>query len=127
MRRLEADFTTKVKQWLREEMGTGAYELKHTRGKDRFYLRELKEHQKDALLAARGRHGIAYKIPDDGVAYKPFDLFVLKMTGGWVVICWPGCFTVIDAVKLADWKGASITLEEAKGLASVTRDLSVLR
>lgn len=126
MKKHEAEFTTKVKPWLLEYMGTGAYEIKHTRGEDRFDMREWAEHQRDFLAAAESRHGVCYKIPDDGIAYKPFDVFCLKQEPSWVVIAFPEEFFVIPARKLAAWTEPSITRDDAHLMATVTRRLSDL-
>ncbi len=117
----EASFTTAFRAWAKTRP-SAAWEIKHTRGRDRFQMRELKQHQIDALLAVKGPYGFAYKIPDDGVAYKPFDLFVLRKTAAWVVICYPKYFCVIDAAKIARLKDkkASLTFDEAMALSSFT-------
>ena len=122
----EARFTTRVRKWLRDRVGQGAYELKHTRGSPRFRMSELKEHQRDFLKAANGKAGVAYKIPDDGVAYKPFDMFVLKRTPAWVVIGYPDGFTVINIKRLCAWKEPSLHYNDAMLMASFTGNYSEL-
>lgn len=123
----EAQFTTKIKSWLRDNVGTGAFEIKHTRGEDAFPMRELTELQRDALVAVRSRTGLAFKIPDEGVSYRPFDLFVFKQAAAWVVICYPKSFVVIDISKLVKWTAPSLHYNDAKGLASWLIPLSDLK
>lgn len=122
----EAAFTTKFRRWASEHVGTGAYEIKHTRGSNSFYCAELKEHQIDALKAAKGKYGLAYKIPDEGLAYRPFDMFVLKGSRAWVVIAYPKAFVVIDIDKFLCWKEPSLSYEQALGLSTFTRPLGAL-
>lgn len=114
----EAAFTTKVKSWLRDNVGTGAYEIKHTRGEDSFPMRELTDLQRDALMAVRSRVGLAFKIPDEGVSYRPFDMFVFKQAAAWVVICYPKSFVLIDISKLVKWTAPSLSYDDAKVMAS---------
>ncbi len=126
MARQEAKFTTKFRRWAAEHVGTGAYEIKHTRGKDYFYCAELAEHQADALKAAKGPHGLAFKIPDEGYSYRPFDMFVLKGTPAWVVIVYPGVFMGIDIDTFLTWKEKSLSYEQAIPLASFISPISAL-
>lgn len=122
----EATFTTKFRRWAAENIGTGAYEIKHTRGSNSFSCAELKEHQRDALLAAKGKYGLAFKIPDEGYSYRPFDMFVLKKAPAWVVIAYPKGFVVIDIDKFLCWKEPGLPYEQALGLATFTRPLNAL-
>ncbi len=122
----EAEFTTKVKPWIRENLPTCAWEAKHTRGEDSFRMSELHEHQRDALDAVESRYGYCYKIPDDGRTHKPFDGFNLKMELSFVIIAFPKEFLVIPANKLADHKEPSLSFERAIEMASVRRPLKVL-
>lgn len=125
--RHEAAFTTKFRRYAVEHIGTGAYEVKHTRGEDFFLTSELYEHQKDALLAAKSKYGIGFKIPDEGLGYRPFDMFVLKGTGAWVVIAYPKEFVVIDIEKIIKWTAPRLQLRDAKGMAAFIRPLSALQ
>ncbi len=113
----EADFTTKIRPWIRENLPTCAWEVKHTRGEMRFNLREWHEHQRDALEAVSSRYGYCYKIPDDGATYRPFDGFNLKMEPSFVIIAFPEEFLVIEAEKLSTIKEPSIHLEDAVKIA----------
>lgn len=122
----EATFTTRFRRWAAENIGTGAYEIKHTRGSDTFRCAELKDHQKDALRAAKGKYGLAFKIPDEGYSYRPFDMFVLRQTPAWVVIAYPKGFVVIDIDKFLTWKEPSLGYTQACGLSAFIKPLSVL-
>lgn len=123
----EASFSGRFRLWAKVHLGTCAVEVKHTRGLDKFFTRELKEHQVWSLLAAQSAEGLAYKIPDDGRAYKPFDMVLLKEADAWLVICYPDRFVVIDAVDC--WgikKEASLSKERASSIAHITSPLSAL-
>ncbi len=122
----EAEFTTKVRPWLKENVGTVAYEIKHTRGETSFRMSEMHEHQCDWLEAASSRGGCAYKIPDDGRAHKPFDLFVLKSVPSFVVIAYPEEFLVIEASKVCSYAEPSLSYEKAVEMASIRRPYKVL-
>ena len=126
MRKDEARFATRFRKWARDRVGQGAYELKHTRGSDRFRMSELKEHQRDFLKAANGRAGLVYKIPDDGVAHKPFDMFVLKRTPAWVVIAYPAGFAVINIRRICAWGEPSLHWNDAVAMASFRGDYNEL-
>ncbi len=122
----EAEFTTKVKPWIRENLPTCAWEIKHTRGSEYFNLSEMHEHQKDCLEAATSRYGFCYKIPDDGVAYKPFDGFNLKMTPAFVIIAYPEEFVVIEIEKVLKEKTPSLPYERAISIACIRASYKVL-
>lgn len=126
MKKREAEFTTKCRRWLRDNVGTGAYEIKHTRGLESFKMSELKRHQRDALLAVRDDRGLVYKIPDEGVSYRPFDLFVMRKCPAYVVICFPKCFVLIDIARIDMWQKPMLPLAFAENMAHLRRDLSVL-
>lgn len=125
MKKQEAKFTTRVRKWLRDH-GTGAYEIKHTRGSEHFNCRELKRHQRDCLLAAASPIGFAYKIPDDGVAYKPFDVVAFKGARAYVVICYPEEFSVIPIAKMEGWRAPTLSVRNARIIAEVTLRLEDL-
>lgn len=122
----EAEFTTRVRSWLRDNVGSGAFEIKHTRGENRFLMSELREHQLDALKAVRSRVGLAYKIPDDSVSFKPFDVFILREEAAWVVIAFPKEFVVIDINKIVKWTAPSLSDKDALAMASFIAPYSVL-
>lgn len=86
MNKNEQKFTGRFRLWAKRHMPSCVVEVKHTRGVDRFRCSELKEHQYWSLKAARSKDGLAYKIPDDGMGSKPFDLILLKKVPAYVVI-----------------------------------------
>ena len=95
MKKYEAVFTSRFRAYAEKFLVAGAYELKHTRGKRLFRVSELKEHQTAALQAAKDGC-LVYKIPDDGRAYKPFDVVVLRGVAASVVIRFPEGTVMID-------------------------------
>lgn len=120
MKKRESNFTSAFRRWAMFQP-SAAWEVKHTRGRPSFLMRELKQHQVDALRAVKGPYGFAYKIPDDGIAYKPFDMFSLRGEPAWVVIAYPEAFCVIDVDAMAvlkDAKRSSLSFKEAKAIAT---------
>jgi hypothetical protein len=82
----EADFQIKFTRWLRNcwKQGSAAFELKIIKG-DSIPFSAVKTHQLAALKVVQGAT-FTYKIPDVGIAQKPFDAFVLHHAPGYVVI-----------------------------------------
>lgn len=72
-----------------------AIEIKQTTT-TRLPFSAVKDHQLEALNAARSYIGILYKAPDDSRGVKPFDLFFLRNAGALIVIKYPGQFSLID-------------------------------
>ena len=126
-KKYEAKFATKFRNWARRMgMPTAAYELKHTRRLLEFNCRELKEHQYFSLLAAASSPlPLVYKIPDDGVAQKPFDMIGLNKVPAYVVICFPKAFAL---VPIRSWPldVKRMTLEDASKIAEKVVPLSEL-
>lgn len=80
----EADFQTKFSRWARHFLTqTAVWELKLARGPLPFSA--VKEHQERALLLA-SQTCIHYKIPDVGMAQKPFDGMTICKSPAYVVI-----------------------------------------
>jgi hypothetical protein len=124
MKKSEAKFTTEFLKWVKETYKkTGAYEIKHTRGKSSFPFKELKDHQARALQVARGSV-LAYKIPDDSQSYKPFDCFCLAGERSYVVIKYPKFFCLIDIdtfiLERDRSKRASLTASRAEDISILT-------
>lgn len=117
MKKLEADITPKVMKWARVVLPSSALEIKHTRGKNTFSMRELHEHQVYALLACKSTIGYAYKISDMSAGQKPFDGFLLKSTHAYVCIMYPEFLAVVDIDALCQHSGPSLTSEDAKKIA----------
>lgn len=122
----EAAFTTKFRLWVKRNMPTAAYEIKHTRGLLEFQCRELREHQYYSLLAANSDSlPLVYKIPDDGRAHKPFDMVSLAKVPAYVVICYPKRFVMIP---IRAWPPdlKKLKVEEAEKLATYSIPLTDL-
>lgn len=119
MNKSEQKFSGRFRLWAKQAMGACVLELKHTRGVDRFRCAELKEHQYWSLKAAKSRTGLAYKIPDDGMGSKPFDMLVLKKMPAYVVIRFASGTVLID---IDDWDLSWKTLSYDKA-ASVGKIL----
>lgn len=118
MNKDEAEFTTRAKIWIKTELPTCAWEVKHTRGSDRFTMSELKEHQINWLLAATKKGGISWKIPDTGYGYNPFDGFNLKSEFAFVIICFPNWVVAIEIQVMVLIQEASISEEKATRIAA---------
>lgn len=95
----EKDLYPKMQRWIKARHPvSGAYELKLARGPS-IPFNALAEHQERALLQAK--HGVVpYKIPDDSIGFKPFDIVVVVNVPAYVVIFWGTKGYVID---IDDW------------------------
>ena len=90
MHKQEAAITTKINKWFPlVVLKSCPYEVKHTRGAATFKYKELKQHQRDYLLAATTSRGMHWKIPDTGFSQNPFDCFVFNNAPAFVVIVYP--------------------------------------
>ena len=114
MNKQEAEFTTRAKAWIKSELPTCSWEVKHTKGSTRFNLSELKEHQRDWLLASTKKTGASWKIPDTGYGFNPFDGFNLKNEKAFVIIVFPTWVVAIEIQTLLLIKTPSITEEKAR-------------
>lgn len=119
----EADFGGVFRHWVKANMpftGSCAIELKQTRT-NRLLFSAVQEHQLEALNAARSYIGILYKAPDDSRGVKPFDMFFLRNAGAFIVIKYPGQFSVIGYDTFMSEKGRSkeksLTKERAEEIA----------
>lgn len=64
---------------------TCVIEVKLVKDSDRFYFKNIPDHQTSSLLAAK--HGsLAYKIPDEGLSVKPADIVFFTESNGYVMI-----------------------------------------
>lgn len=123
MKQHESSFSIQFRHWLmsnREDaksMIDCSLEMKDTRGKDRFYLREVKEAQveygksvkwskKGVLIRTEGYEGLA-------------DYHFIKQKPAYVVIKFPKGFCIIDieTIELEQTKAKSITWERAQELS----------
>lgn len=123
MKKLEQAFNTTFNHWLKEVYKkTGAYELKHTHGKDSLPFSAVKDHQIAALIAAK--HGtFVYKISDIGMVQVPFDCFSLAGVPAYVVIQYPEFFCLIDIdefnIEASASERKSLTSDRARQIASI--------
>jgi len=89
MKKLEAQSSPKVMEWFSSQVSSSSpVEIKHTRGSSSFNMRELKEHQRNYLLAATTGRGCYWKIPDYGT-FNPFDYMLYKNAPAYVNIVYP--------------------------------------
>lgn len=127
MRKAESQFQTVFNQWLRDVYKrTGAWELKHTRGKSSFPFSEVKDHQIRALQVAH-HNVLAYKIPDDSMSYKPFDCISLAQEPARIVIRYPKFFCLIDVetfiLEKSRSKKKSLSADRAKDISILIVDM----
>jgi len=116
MNKREAQFSIKFRHWLmskrddaKSEM-TCSYEIKSTRGKERFALRELKEAQIDYGKAIKyGKKGVL--IRTEGQEGLP-DYIFMKNQPARVVIHFPQGFVICDIEAFDFCKKKSLNWEE---------------
>lgn len=118
MQKREAKYTTQVQHWIRKNLPAPCvYEIKHTRGKKSFALRELAPHQRAALQAATTKEGFCFKIPDCGYS-NPFDGVHFGNMNAYVIIKFPDITTVIPIQCFEGITTPSLLQEEAIEMAS---------
>lgn len=119
----EADLQTRFSKWVRKNINfTIAYELKISKT-NRLPFDRLAEHQKLALLQAKNKT-LCYKIPDVGIARKPFDGFCINGCPSVVGVMFytPGAKKVYlididDYLEESKGKSKSLTEEVANKIA----------
>ncbi len=127
MQKLEASITPRVNKWLSAVIKKSSpWDVKHTRGKKTFPLREIKPHQRDYLMAATTKTGFIYKIPDIGLSHPPCDTVCFKDTDAFIVIVYPTRVYAIDIRIIDTVKDPSLTEERAELLAWHKIDISRL-
>lgn len=94
--RREANFQTLLRHYLKANpfLYACAMELKQTTT-DSLPFSSVKEHQIHALLACK-QGQFLYKIPDDSIGTKPFDMVYLTQCPAYIVIRYPKAFYFID-------------------------------
>lgn len=118
MRKQEAAITARINKWFaRIVPQSSPWEVKHTRGEKTFKMRELKEHQRNFLLAATTAHGCTWKIPDLGNGYAPFDVLHYKNTPAYVIVAFPSSVAVFEIRDLIAWDKPTISEAEAFDLS----------
>jgi len=100
MQKKEASITPRIMKWFASVVPfSSPLEIKHTRGKDYFNMAELKEHQKNWLLACTTEKGCTWKIPDQGYGFNPFDVLHYKQASSYIVIVYP---TTLYAIEIRE-------------------------
>jgi hypothetical protein len=122
MRKQEAEITPRVNRWVQSWIPeSAAWDVKHTRGSDRFDMREIKPHQRDYLLAAGTKHGFTFKIEDAGYRHPPCDTVCFKKAqycGFAIVFPEFTCYILAGVIDIIN--DPSITSDRAKDLAVKT-------
>jgi hypothetical protein len=119
MRKQEAAITPRVNRWVQSWIPeSAAWDVKHTRGANRFDMREIKPHQRDYLLAAATDHGFTFKIEDAGFRHPPCDTVFFKRAGwcGFAIV-FPEftCYILAGVINIVE--DPSITPDRAKDLS----------
>lgn len=128
----EANFQSTFRSWIRsrKDLESAVFELKQSTT-DSIPFDCLAKHQEEALLAAQAPEGILYKAPDDSRSVKPFDFFLVRAMPAFVVVKYPGIFTVITVnAWLRESKASkrrSLTLDRAIAIAKWSVPLSAQR
>lgn len=121
MKKREANFTTYFRHWLKSNpMVSAAFELKQTTI-DSIPFDSVREHQADSLEAVCSDVGFSFKLPDDSMGYKPFDLIYFRNEEGYVVIRYPKEFHIISIetwlIEKAHSKRKSLTCDRAREIS----------
>lgn len=127
MKKSEAEFGKLFRAFIKKETPpSAAFELK-VAGGESMSFNAVKDHQINALLAAKAGGGILYKAPDDSRGVKPFDYFYLSRACAFVVIRYPKGFEMIDVDTFVMERDKSIrkslTHERAKQISTVSVNL----
>jgi hypothetical protein len=128
MKKLEASFTVLFRHYLKAHpMDSACFELKQTTT-DSLAFSAVKEHQINALLAAKSKSGFLYKISDESRGVKPFDMFYMNQAYAYVVIKYPKFFCLIDVDDFVkenkESKRRSLTSKQAKEIAVKVVDIN---
>lgn len=117
MKKHEASQHTKIEAWIRYFLKTHLackVELKHTRGKDVFYMREIAEHQHDDLRSFQEGESFVHKFDDVGLRKKPSDFIGVKGGYSFVAIKYNDCIVIISYdVLIKRVKTPSLSKEKA--------------
>ena len=124
MNKREAKQTPKIMKWFLQIVKTSSpLEIKHTRGKHYFAMRELKQHQRDYLLSATTEHGFAYKLPDNE-CFQPFDVIIYQNTPAYVAIAYPDIICLIEIREILKITAPSLLEKEAIKISYATKNIS---
>lgn len=120
MQKKEAEITTRLRKHLQEaglHLGSCAIEVKVSKTKS-LPFNAVKPHQLQALKNARGT--FVWKIADDSIGIKPFDMFMLQNAGAYVAVSWlvPRAPAIVYLIPVDVW----CRLAESSKRKSLTED-----
>ncbi len=118
MNKQEAKISNKVATWFWKLPETKSYpfEIKHTRGGDRFNFKEISNHQLTWLEAATTKKGFKYKIVDANIGFNPFDYMMYKNTKAYIIIVFPTIIICIEIRKILKYISKKKSINEIDGL-----------
>ena len=124
MQKKEAKSSLKMRHWIMsnrddaKNMITSSIEMKDTRGKDRFYLRELKQEQIDFGKSIKySNKGVL--IRTEGVRGLP-DYIFIKHQPAYVMIKYPQGLVLCDVETIEMCKKKSLSWEEVSEISIKT-------
>jgi len=128
MNKQESKISNKVATWFWKLPQTkcNPFEIKHTRGKERFNFKEISNHQLTWLEAATTKKGFKYKIVDANIGYTPFDYIMYKDTKAYIIIVFPKIVCAIEIRKILKYKKKSLVEKEGLKIADFTTKQSTL-
>jgi hypothetical protein len=112
---LERTITGKILKAMREDkrFKSCAIEIKVAKGKT-LYKTQIADHQRRALELSY-RSAIYFKIPDGGFSQSPFDGFILRNSGAWLVIYYEiRPKAEVWAIHIKDLGDGSVGIDEAR-------------
>lgn len=123
MKKREADFQTVFGSYLKKKKMPGNYELKQTRTNTYAFSTDRKrlERQADSLMAAQ-QEGYYWKHSDADPREKICDCSYVQPQDGYIVIKYPGQFSIINVYDFQSEKkrSKSLSRSRAEEIAVVT-------
>ena len=118
MQKREAKFQIWFKHWLQANWRkeSAAFELKVSKT-DTISMGVFRPHQLQSLLLAKTEM-LYFKISDMSFSQLPFDCFVLRKSGAYVVIKFRSGVVMIDIEKLLAKKCVSLSFEDARKIGT---------
>lgn len=122
MKKHEAEVSITFRHWLKAnhlKFRSATFEMKDTRGKDIFNLKELKEEQINHALACKSPQGnLMRSVGTTGMA----DYIFMKKSQAYVVIHYPKLLVVID-INIIIKEKQNISSKRARQIATHIIDL----
>ncbi len=116
----EADSSIRFRRWWEKHGMNAPYEMKDTRGKDRFLYSEISDEQIAIGLMANSSKGTLIRV-ERGTIGAP-DYVGFKNSPYWIVIKYPKSFEVIGiqtfVLEMKRNKSKSLTYERAKAIST---------